>query len=214
MYGSRNAVSEAENYQPRPGSKPALFLELTHPDEEGFSRKVPVNEFTGKYEGLRFGNGGDWCRDDGTLGKYYNIVRHKEANKIAAIELQGRKKQSVDKSIPKRIRDQVNTQRCAVLAISQQIQADHRDGRRDDPRLADPGRVTIDDFQPLSQAVNLAKRQHCKVCRETGLRFDATQLGYSRAQIKGNGEYRGTCIGCYWHDPHRFNRVISGLEDS
>ena len=203
-------MSKSDNYQPRPNSKPDLFLELARPDEEGFSRKVPVSEFTGKYARLQCGNGGDWCRDDGTLGKHFNIVRHKEANKIVAVDLQGVKKQSVDKPIPKQIRDQIRAQRCAVLAIGQQIQTDHRDGRRDDPRLADPGWVTIDDFQPLSQAANSAKRQHCKTCRETGRRFDATQLGYSRAQIKGDGEYRGTCIGCYWHDPHRFNRVISG----
>lgn len=202
-------MSKAEAYKPRPGTKPALFLKLARPDDEGFSRKVFVSEFTGKYDRLQFGNGGDWCRDDGTLGKHYNIVRHKTGNKITAVELQGRKKQSVDKPIPKPIRDRIIVQRCAVLAIGQNIQADHRDGRRDDPRLSDPGKVTIHDFQPLSQAVNSAKRQHCKVCRETNQRFDATQLGYSRAQIKGNGEYRGTCVGCYWHDPIRFNRDIS-----
>lgn len=202
-------MSKVEAYQPRQGSKPALFMELARPDDEGFSRIVPVSEFIGKYARLQFGNGGDWCREDGTLGKHYNIVRHKKGNKITAVELQGKKKQSVDKPIPKHIRDQIIAQRCAVLAIGQNIQADHRDGRRDDPRLSDPGQVTVDDFQPLSQAVNSAKRQHCKICRETNQRFDATQLGYSRAQIKGNGEYRGTCVGCYWHDPIRFNRDIS-----
>lgn len=204
-------MSKVEAYQPRQGSKPALFMELARPDDEGFSRIVPVSEFIGKYARLQFGNGGDWCREDGTLGKYYNIKRHKDkpGSKITAVELQGRKKLPADKPIPKHIRDQIIAQRCAVLAIGQNIQADHRDGRRDDPRLSDPGQVTVDDFQPLSQAVNSAKRQHCKICRETNQRFDATQLGYSRAQIKGNGEYRGTCVGCYWHNPIRFNRDIS-----
>lgn len=74
---------------------------------------------------------------------------------------------------------------------------------RDDSTL-----VTIDDFQPLSKAANNAKRQHCKNCRDTNLRFDAKKLGYRVSQVKGNGKYRGSCVGCYWHDPKFFNREV------
>ena len=59
----------------RHNSKAQLFMELAQPDEYGFSRKVYVSEFTGKYEGLVFGNGGSWCRDDGALAKRFNIER-------------------------------------------------------------------------------------------------------------------------------------------
>lgn len=45
-------------------SKVDLFLELAKPDETGNSRKVLVSEFVGKYEPLKLGNGGSWCRDD------------------------------------------------------------------------------------------------------------------------------------------------------
>ena len=68
----------------------------------------------------------------------------------------------------------------------------------------------LDDFQPLSKAANNAKRQHCKRCRETGRRFDAKRLGYRVSQFKGNGVYNGMCVGCYWHDPKRFNCEVSG----
>ena len=54
-----------------------------------------------------------------------------------------------------------------------------------------------------------AKRQHCKSCRETGKRFDARKLGYRIGQFKGNRDYNGSRIGCYWHDPWRFNREVS-----
>ena len=40
-------------------SKKTLFLKLAQPDDEGFSREVFVSEFTGEYEKLKFGNGGD-----------------------------------------------------------------------------------------------------------------------------------------------------------
>lgn len=40
-------------------SKVNLFLELAQPDKTGNSRKVLVSEFVGKYERLKFGNGGE-----------------------------------------------------------------------------------------------------------------------------------------------------------
>ena len=88
-------------------------------------------------------------------------------------------------------------------------QCDHKDGRLDDPRLSDINLVTIDDFQPLSRAANDAKRQHCIECRDTGNRFDAKRLGYSVSQVRGDGKYNGTCVGCYWHDPMFFNAEVS-----
>lgn len=59
---------------------------------------------------------------------------------------------------------------------------------------------------------NYAKRQHCRRCRETGQRFDAKQLGYPVGQTKGNGQYRGTCVGCYWYDPKAFNSAFVLVE--
>ena len=67
----------------------------------------------------------------------------------------------------------------------------------------------LEDFQPLSSAANKAKRQHCKVCRETKKRFDARVLGFSKRAWAGNGLYEGTCVGCYWHDIKKFNQEIS-----
>ena len=98
--------------------------------------------------------------------------------------------------------------RCVVLDTSNP-ECDHKDGRLDDPRLSDVKRQTISDFQPLSHAANAAKRQHCKSCRETGKRFDARKLGYKMAQIKGDEDYNGTCVGCYWYDPKKFNEMAS-----
>lgn len=45
-------------------NKMRLFMELAKPDEKGYSRSVCVSEFVGKYQVLRFSNGGDWCRFD------------------------------------------------------------------------------------------------------------------------------------------------------
>ena len=186
-------------------TKANKFLALAPPDKDGFSREVPIDEL--ERHGLGFGNGGSWCRDDGSLARYYNIRRHKEGNRIVAVGLHGFKKQPIKKPIPARIRKAIQHEPCKVLYISS-TEIDHKDGRRDDPRLMDPDRVRPDDFQALSKAANNAKRQHCKTCRKTNERFDARVLGYPKAQWKGNSVYRGSCIGCYWYDPFRFNQEI------
>lgn len=194
---------------PKQPSKADLFLELATPDSDGFSRPVGITEFTGRYVSLVMGNGGGWCRDDGALAKTYIIKRNKQGGRIVSVELVGLKKMPISKPIPAAIRKQIKSQPCVVLGISS-VECDHKDGRRDDPRLSDITRVRLDDFQPLSKAVNAAKRNHCARCRATDRRFDATALGYKVSQFKGNGVYRGTCVGCYWHDPKRFNAEVSG----
>ena len=187
-------------------SKKDIFLSLAKPDSDGFSRIVGIEEL--EREGLGLGNGGSWCRDDGPLAKIYNVVRHKEMGRIIGVELQGYKKSPIQKPIPPHIRKKIISQRCAVLAISK-VECDHKDGRRDDPRLSDITRVQMDDFQPLSKAANSAKRQHCINCKKTNKRFDAKRLGYAVSQWKGDKTYRGTCIGCYWYSPKRFNEEVS-----
>ena len=67
----------------------------------------------------------------------------------------------------------------------------------------------LEDFQPMSKPVNNAKRQHCKECRKTNIRFDAKQLGYSISYTHGDKNYHGSCVGCYWYDPLEFNKEIS-----
>jgi len=36
----------------------------------------------------------------------------------------------------------------------------------------------LSDFQPLSRAANDAKKQFCKECKKSGMRYDATKIGY------------------------------------
>ena len=110
-------------------------------------------------------------------------------------------------AIPAWILEAVEARRCAVFNTPD-AECDFKDGRRDDPRLSDPDRLTLEDFQPLSPGAQAAKREHCGVCRETGRRFDARQLGFAVAQTKGNGAYRGSCVGCFWHDVRRFHAEV------
>ena len=188
-------------------SKVEIFLELAKPDEYGFSRKVSIEEIEGN--GLKMGNGGDWCREDGTLGNKYLINRIKEKNKIIAVELCGfNTKNKIAKGIRKDIWNEIKTQRCAALYIGD-VEVDHKDGRRDDYGNFNPENQKIEQFQPLSKAPNNTKKQHCKNCRKTNIRFDAKLLGFIKSQWAGDEKYRGTCVGCYWHDIKKFNQEIS-----
>lgn len=184
-------------------------------DRDGFSRKVPVSEFVGKYSELAFGNGADWARSDGAFGKQYNIVRHKENGRaITHIEIQGKNKNpKINRGVKKEIKDFFKDKKCAVLAISSNAEIDHKDGRYDDPSVSKNSTQKIEDFQLLNKTVNNAKRQHCKKCKNTKQRFDAKTLGYPASQIKGNGIYRGTCIGCYWYDPQEFNKAMNFIPE-
>ena len=193
----------------RKNTKPYLFYELAQPDKNGFSREVKVTEFVGKYKDLKFGNGGDWPRTDGPIGNKFNIDRIKEKGKIVSIKLFGNNtKAKILKKIRKDISEIIYTRRCVVLDISK-VEVDHKDGHRDDYNNFKLENQSLDQFQPLSKAVNNAKKEHCKKCRETKTRFDAKKLGYKVSVWAGDNKYRNSCFGCYWFDIKKFNEEIS-----
>ena len=165
---------------------------------------MQVSEFKGKYTPLKLGNGGSWCRDDGSLAKDYDIHRIKTGNKITSIKLTPKKSHHYSPNIKSTIKSHVSKKSCVVLGIkSNFIECDHKDGFKIFDIL--PKNQTEDLFQPMHKTVNSAKREHCKKCKRTKIRFDATKLGYKKPYWIGTARYEGTCEGCYWHDPFKFN---------
>lgn len=83
---------------PRKSEYRDLFLELAQPDKEGFSREVPITEFVGEYQKLSMGNGCGWGRDDGPLGRYFDVHREKEGNRVngrvISVQLNGLKEKA------------------------------------------------------------------------------------------------------------------------
>ena len=186
----------------------ALFEQLAMPDHRGVSRLVHRSEFVGVYAELdNFGNGGAWCRNDGSLGTKYIIDRRKDGPRgsISTVQLLGFNDRPLNTQTPALLRREVTEgQQCVVLAVSHNMEADHKDGRKDIPRRLQPA-----DYQPMTTATNDAKRTHCDRCQDTKERFDATQSGYSVGWTVGGKTYQGTCVGCYWYDPVAFNAEIS-----
>lgn len=194
-------------------TKTELFLELAQPDENGASRWVYVTEFVGKYAELKFGNGASWARKESKLAQKYKIEFNKNitvGNGIDAIRLVGYNENNSSQYISAAIKKVIKSQRCVILGTSNP-EVDHKNGMKNESRVMQNENQQLSDFQPLSKAANDAKRQFCKKCRESGIRYDAKLLGYPMSYYFGGATHHGeenACIGCYWYDPLEFKRHL------
>lgn len=194
-------------------TKTELFLKLSQPDEYGVSRWVNASEFVGEYAELKFGNGASWARKESTLAKRYIVEFDKTitpGNGIDRVRTNGFNNGDYSQHIRSDIKKEICSQRCVVLGTSNP-ECDHKNGRKNEDRVMKNEDQKISDFQPLSKPANDAKRQFCKECKRTGIRFDAKKLGYPMSYYKGgaihSGEENG-CEGCYWYDPLEFKRHL------
>lgn len=199
-------------------TKPELFLKLAKPDKNGCSRWVDVTEFVGIYKELRLGNGGSWCRKQSSLAKKYLLEFDKsktKGNSIDAIRLVGKNyNKAFHQTIREDIKDFYKKQKCVMLGINgksenTQIEVDHKDGRKNDGRVADTSTQRFEDFQPLCKAANDVKRQICKNCKQTNKRWDAKNImGNPYSFYEGSENYTKElgCRGCYQYDPVEYRK--------
>lgn len=194
-------------------TKTELFLKLAAPDKNGVSRWVYVSEFVGEYADLTFGNGASWARKESTLAKKYNVEFYKKdtpGNSIDRIRLNGFNNGDYSQHINASIKREIKSRRCVVLGTSNP-EVDHKNGMKNEARVMKNEAQRLSDFQALSKAANDAKRQFCKECMRTGIRYDAKQLGYPMSDYKGGAKHNNeenACIGCYWYDPIEFRRHL------
>ncbi len=198
-------------------TKTELFIQLAQPDEQGISRWVNVTEFVGEYACLTFGNGASWARKESTLAKKYKVEFDKsltKGNGIDRIRLAGFNDGDYSQHIRADIKRAIKAQRCVVLGTSDP-EVDHKNGMKNEDRVMRNEDQRLEDFQPLSKAANDAKRQYCKECKRTQIRFDAKRLGYPISYYAGQAHHNfeeNACIGCYWYDPIEFKRHLIGKD--
>jgi ICEA Protein len=109
-----------------------------------------------------------------------------------------------NQAIPQSVRRVITSQDCAFTGKHDStIVVDHKDGRHNTCSN------DVNDFQPLTQAINKLKATACGRCIASNQRFDARSLGYGVGWINGDGVYRGSCVGCYWHDIHYFRSSLT-----
>lgn len=201
---------------PKKKTKIELFEELAGIDENGFSRWVSVDEFVGEYQGLQLLNGAGWSRDDGLFGRKYIVERNKTrtpGNRTDAIRTAGFNNGDYSQHIRADIKRQIKSQRCVILGTSNP-EVDHKNGMKNEDRVMRNEDQKLSDFQPLSKAANDAKRQFCKECIRTGIRYDAKNLGYPMSYYKGEAHHNreeNACIGCFWYDPLEFRKHLKEI---
>ena len=194
-------------------TKTELFVKLAQPDENGVSRWVDISEFVGEYACLTFGNGASWARKESMLARKYVIEFDKSitsGNGIDRIRLNGLNNGDYSQHIRADIKRTIRAQRCVVLGTSNP-EVDHKNGMKNEDRVMRNEDQRLEDFQPLSKAANDAKRQYCKECRRTGIRYDAKKLGYPMSYYKGGATHNNeenACEGCYWYDPIEFKKHL------
>lgn len=194
-------------------TKTELFIKLAQPNENGVSRWVDISEFVGEYACLTFGNGASWARKESILARKFVIEFDKSitpGNGIDRIRLNGLNNGDYSQHIRADIKRTIKAQRCVVLGTSNP-EVDHKNGMKNEDRVMRNEDQRLEDFQPLSKAANDAKRQYCKECRRTGIRYDAKKLGYSMSYYKGGATHNNeenACEGCYWYDPIEFKKHL------
>lgn len=194
-------------------TKTELFLKLAQPNSDGISRWVSVDEFVGEYAELTFGNGASWARKESTLAKKYIVEFDKtvtRGNGIDRIRLNGKNDGDYSQHISASIKREIKGKRCVVLGTSNP-EVDHKNGMKNEDRVMKNEDQRLSDFQPLSKAANDAKRQFCKECKRTGIRYDAKLLGYPMSYYAGVAEHNNeddACVGCYWYDPLEFKKHL------
>ncbi len=200
-------------------TKIELFMELAKPNEQGISRWVSTSEFIGKYSQLELLNGLSWGRASSSLARKYKIEVDKSITpgvKIDRIRLNGfNTEKQFNQNIRKDIKDFYKDQNCVMLGINGQsintkIEIDHKDGRKNDERVSNTKTQELSDFQPLSKAANDAKRQICKQCSKTNIRWDAKNIkGNPYSFYQGDKVYTDElgCIGCYQYDPVEYRKT-------
>jgi len=118
-------------------------------------------------------------------------------------------KKQINRTINSKIKQDVIKNSCVHCSSSSTIECDHKNGRYNDPRVNNPKLQKKSDFQATCKHCNDLKRQHCKNCKKTNIRYDGrkTKLGkiFKVAYTEGTKEYKGTCVGCYWYDCKAFD---------
>jgi len=159
---------------------------LFQPDKNGYSRKVSREEI--ENSNLTWSKNGNGRRNVYfQVQKYKWVAERGKGNKVISLKLDGFNESIIlNQTIRKDIKDKLYAQTRSNFApddmlplVDKDKEIDHRWGRKDSPlysRVNDTKKQTIDDFQLLSHTHNQFKREQCKKCKMTNIRFGSKTL--------------------------------------
>lgn len=136
-----------------------------------------------------------------------------KGNAIYMIKIYGIQTQkNTSRTIRKDIKVFIKTQSCVVCGSNHEIEADHKNGLYNDPRVLNLKTQLLDDFQALCRHCNLQKRQTYKTQSESGIRYAASKIpslkhlgiDYTKGGAQYNPKDIDAMVGTYWYDPVKF----------
>lgn len=192
-----------------------IFEKIAEPSARGISKRISLRKLRSIHTDYRTANGCQWARtNSGYLGKKYKIKRERnDNNSVTHIKLTGfNNHPATQRGISKKIIKYYKGKECCVTGVCSTtgMEIDHKDATYSKSKYGKMSAQKYDDFQPMSKAVNDAKRHHCKKCLSKGnnARYDARQLGFTVADIHDPNSTE-KCQGCFWHDPQEFRKTVS-----
>ena len=156
-------------------------IALFKPDENGYSRKVNVEEI--ENSNLTWSKNGNGRRGKFFGVQKFNYLPDRKGNEIISLKLNGLDTSVIlNQTIRKDIKDKLYEQTrsnfapdCLIPLVDKDKEIDHRWGRKDSPlynRINDTNKQSINDFQLLSHSHNQFKREQCKRCTIRNVRYD------------------------------------------
>jgi len=212
-------------------SKIENFIELSGFDEKKpYEHKiVSVDQFIGKYNNLKLGNGGSWCRNSAwkhhkvatmkkngvinylwetdneneksIVSKAFRVYPVTKGNSIQYFGIFGLKEQNKLRPIRSDIKDYWVKFPCVFCGLKENLVCDHKNDLYNDMRVLNTKTQTLDDFQPLCKHCNALKREAKKK------KFSAKELPmYSHYSIDFYWEQNPE--ESFWYDPIKFRKRV------
>ena len=117
-----------------------------------------------------------------------------------------------DMGIRNDIRKTICSEPCCVCYTRENIECDHKNDLKNDPRVLNKETQTLDDFQPLCKHCNMQKKTAGQERTKTNKRIGATKYGYSVDFISGDETLDKNDpnwhIGTYWGDVLKFKKSL------
>lgn len=125
----------------------------------------------------------------------------------------------IDKGIRQDIRDEICRRCCANCGTNSNIEVDHKNSLKNDPRVLNTHTQTIDDFQALCRHCNIVKREKEKRAKLQGRRYGArNELRYGIDFTQGDFTLDindpNWYIGTYWGDCIAFKQNIQNMNNN
>ena len=120
----------------------------------------------------------------------------------------------IDEGIRSDIRNAICQLPCVHCGIKEDIQCDHKNDLKNDPRVLLKETQTLDDFQPLCRSCNDKKRNALQYTKKNGVRYGASKIipgwmadftiGDETLDFDDPDWYKGT----YWGDCVAFRKAF------